>query len=146
MKSLKPILTASLLCFALSAQAQDGMQAPPAKERIAARMDRMASRLEIKPSQQKAWDEYAKSVESFAENRPKMPGENANAVEIAKFRERMAKEASEKFSRIAAATEKLRDALDANQREVLDRMARNSMHRPGMGRETRQNDGGGQRR
>ncbi len=144
MKPLKSILTASLLCFTLAAQAQDGMQAPPAQERIAARMDRMASQLEIKPSQQGAWDEYARAVESLAQNRPKKPGENADAVEIARFRAQMARMAADKLGKIEKATEKLRSVLDGKQREVLDRMARNSMQRPARG--MRQNEGGGQRR
>ena len=90
------------------------------KERIA----KMASRLEIKASQQGAWGEYVKARESVLANLPTRPARDADAATIAKARADFAGDMARKLAAISDATAGLQAILTTDQRKVLDEMAR----------------------
>lgn len=89
------------------------------KERIA----RMASRLEIKASQQSAWADYVKARESMFANRPARPAHGADAATIARARADFAAFRARNAAVISDATAKLQAVLAPEQRKVLDEMA-----------------------
>jgi hypothetical protein len=92
--------------------------------RLKARLARMASRLEIKASQQGAWAEYTKARESLVANRPARPASDADAATIARTRADFAADMARKLAVISDATAKLQAVLAPEQRKVLDEMAR----------------------
>jgi hypothetical protein len=88
------------------------------------RLDRMAARLEIKSSQQDAWAAYRTARESMFATPPQLPPTDADAAVIARFRADMAKRHADYLAVMADATAKLQEALDPNQRKVLNEMSR----------------------
>lgn len=88
------------------------------------RLDRMAARLEIKASQQDAWTAYRKARESIFATPVQFPAPDADAATLTRFRAEMAKRRADHMAVMADATAKLQDALDPNQRKVLDEMSR----------------------
>jgi len=108
----------------------DEEKASPAKmhEHIKARLDKLANRLEIKASQQPAWENFAKSVEALANHSFKHPDENADAAAIAHARAEMADDMAKKLAAIADATDKLEAVLSENQRKVLNEEAHHFHH------------------
>lgn len=93
--------------------------------RMKQRLDRMAARLEIKASQQDAWSAYRQARESMmAGARPQRPGQDADAATLTRFRAEMAQRRAQHMALMADATSKLQEALDPNQRKVLDEMSR----------------------
>ena len=93
-------------------------------EHIKARLDKLAERLEIKPSQQAVWEEYAKSVESLAERGVKRPADDADAATILRYRADRTTEFAKKLTAIADATAKLQKALTEDQRKTLNQVVR----------------------
>jgi len=88
------------------------------------RLERAANRLEIKASQQDAWQAFAQSVEAFATPPAATPpGRDADAAAIARFRADRAAEAARKLSVVADATSRLQGVLTPDQRKVFDEMA-----------------------
>lgn len=93
--------------------------------RMKQRLDRMAARLEIKASQQDAWNAYRQARESMiAGAMPQRPAQDADAATITRFRAEMAQRRAQHMALMADATSKLQEALDPNQRKVLDEMSR----------------------
>jgi len=88
------------------------------------RLDRMAARLEIKASQQDAWAAYRKTRESMFGTPPQFPAADADAATITRFRAEIAKRRADRMVAMADATAKLQEALEPNQRKVLDEMSR----------------------
>jgi hypothetical protein len=88
------------------------------------RLDRMATRLEIKPAQQDAWTAYRTARESIFTTPPQFPPAGADAATIARFRADMAKHRADYMATVADATAKLQEVLEPNQRKVLDEMSR----------------------
>ncbi len=102
------------------AQMRERMQ-----QRMKQRLDRMAARLEIKASQQDAWTAYRQARESMMTGaRPQRPGQDADAATLTRFRAEMAQRRAQHMALMADATSKLQEALDPNQRKVLDEMSR----------------------
>lgn len=101
--------------------------------KIKAHLAKLHERLEIKASQQKAWDAYAKSVEAIPEGMKKRPGKDADAATLARFRAERAAHFAKKLSAIADTTAKLEAVLTPSQRQVFDAAARRYGHR-GYGR------------
>ena len=95
------------------------------KERIA----KMASRLEIKASQQGPWGEYVKARESMLANLPARPARDADAATVAKGRADFAADRARKLAVVSEATAKLQTVLAPEQRKVFDEMARRGGHR-----------------
>jgi len=93
-------------------------------ERMQARLDEMAKRLHIEPSQQDAWNAYTKTVRSMFDMKPERPAADADAATIVRFRANMAAMHAQKLSQLADATVKLQDALNPAQRKMLNDMVR----------------------
>ena len=99
------------------------------QEHMKARLDKLAGRLEIKASQQAAWEEFAKSVGTMAEQNMKKPNDDADAAAISRYRAEKAAEFAKKLTRIADATAKLQKALTEDQRKILNQTARHFLHK-----------------
>jgi hypothetical protein len=97
--------------------------------RMKARLAKMASRLEIKASQQAAWGDYVKARESVMANPPVRPARDADAATIARARADFMADMARKSAVVADATAKLQAVLTPDQRKVLDEMARRGGHR-----------------
>jgi len=106
------------------AQMRERMQA-----RMNQRLDRMAKRLEIQPSQEEAWNAYRKVRTSFLGNLSQRPGPDADAATMLRFRAEMTQRRAQHLLTLADATAKLQEALDTNQRKLLDEMTRRGGHR-----------------
>jgi hypothetical protein len=92
------------------------------------RLDEAANRLEIKASQQKAWQTYTASVEAMTTHPDKHPVEDADAATIARFHADMANQMAAKLQKVADATAKLQAVLTPEQRKTFDQMARHFGH------------------
>ena len=97
--------------------------------KMKARTAEMASRLEIKASQQGAWGDYVKARESMWANPPVRPAQDADAATIARSRADFAADMARKLAVVSDATAKLQAVLTPDQRKVFDEMARRSGHR-----------------
>ncbi len=93
-------------------------------EHMKARLDKLAARLEIKASQQAAWEEYARSVESLADRSAKRPNHDADAATISRYRAERATEFAKKLTVIADATDKLQKVLTEDQQKILSQVMR----------------------
>ena len=98
-------------------------------EHMKARLDKLAGRLEIKASQQAAWEEFAKSVGMMAEQNVKKPSDDADAAAISRYRAEKATEFAKKLTGIADATAKLQKVLTGDQRKILNQTARHFLHK-----------------
>jgi hypothetical protein len=94
--------------------------------RINQRLDRLAARLEIKASQQDAWETYRKARTSAFENRPQWPGRDADAATLSRFRADMAQRRAQHLASMADVTAKLQEVLEPQQRKVLDEIVRHA--------------------
>jgi hypothetical protein len=112
---------ASQMTEADRAQMRERMQA-----RMNERLERMAKRLDIKPSQEGAWNEYRQArTAMFGQGaRPQRPPRDADAATILRFRAEMAQRQSQRLLTMAEATAKLQDVLDPEQRKSLADMTR----------------------
>jgi hypothetical protein len=119
------------------------------QQRMSQRLDRLAARLEIKASQQDAWAQYRKSIESTMQDRPQRPAREADAATLMRFRAEMAQHRAKNLLVLADATAKLQQALDPNQRKVLDEITRSfgrqGRHRGPGGHHHQGPRGGGER-
>ncbi len=88
------------------------------------RLDREAAMLEIKSSQQNAWDAYSAAsldvMRAFGE-RKALPA-IADAAATVRQHAEQASVFAQKLSRLADATEKLQSVLNEDQKKVLDRI------------------------
>lgn len=101
------------------------------QEFMNAKLDSDANRLEIKSSQQGAWDEYASARKAFAERAPGKKPDAMDAASITKYHAERATEFARKLTTLAAATAKLQATLSPEQRKTLDQVARRGGHRHG---------------
>lgn len=92
------------------------------------RLDKLANRLEIKVSQQAAWDEYAGTVAAMAEQGVQRPDDKADATAIARYRAEKTAEMSRKLSKIADATAKLQAVLTEEQAKMFNQVSRHPKH------------------
>ena len=97
-------------------------------EQMKVKLDRLAERLEIKASQQSAWEEFSKSLESL-EQHTKAPDFNADAAAIARYRAERANEFAKKLTVIADATAKFQKMLTEEQKKVFNQVAHHFFHR-----------------
>ena len=84
--------------------------------------DRMASRLEIKASQQNAWQAYTKTLETIIERPAKTPEFKTDAASVTRAHADMAAKHAQKLAQIADATAKLQEVLTPDQRKTLDQI------------------------
>lgn len=107
------------------------------QSRMQARLDKMANRLEIKASQQDAWQAYVKvHKDQFDPSAMKAPPKDADAATLARHRADMAAKMATKLATLADATAKLQGALTPEQAKTLADMTRHPMggrHGGGMG-------------
>jgi hypothetical protein len=108
----------------------DQKQMSPEKmhEHMKARLDKLAERLEIKSSQQAAWEEYATSVEHLVERSVKKPNDDADAATISRYRADRATEFAKTLNGIAEATAKLQKVLTDDQRKIFNQASRGFLH------------------
>ncbi len=92
------------------------------------RLNRLAERLEIKSSQQAAWDEYSSAVSAMTEQNVAQPADAADAAAIARYRADRAAELSGKMSKIADATSNLQSVLTEEQRKTFNTVVARNMH------------------
>ena len=97
-------------------------------EHIKARLSRLADRLEIKSSQQAAWETFAKSVEVLTEHNTNKPNEDADAATIVRFRADRVSEFANKLNVVADATAKLQKILTDDQRKILNQASHHFLH------------------
>lgn len=101
------------------------------KERMRARTERLAAKLEIQPSQQDAWNAYARVRESMFTPPANRPARDADAATVTRFRAEMAQQRAQKMAGLAEATANLQNVLEPAQRKILDEISRRG-GRPGM--------------
>ena len=89
-------------------------------------LDKEATILEIRPSQQAAWDEYAAATlevaASFKDDMQGKTSESLDAAGLLRQRADHLTEAAKNVSKLADATEKLQAVLSTEQRTVLKRL------------------------
>jgi hypothetical protein len=100
---------------------------------IRAKLDKDANRLEIKASQQAAWEEYANARKALAARTFTKQQGNADAAAIARKRAERVSEFSQKLTTLADATAKLQAVLSPEQRKTLDQIARHAHRGHGHG-------------
>ena len=129
--------TASLGALALAANTPKPAAAPAdtvqaRKDWIQHRLDDVAARLEIKASQQAAWQAYAATVLALGdlgEGMRARPAADADAATIARERAEHLTVFARKLTDIADATARLQGVLSPEQRSVLTEVTRNAgMH------------------
>lgn len=137
--TLTATLVAAGLALAAAVPAASAAPGPGAREmtpemqermqsRLQARLDKMANRLEIKASQQDAWQAYVKvHKEQFDPAAMKPPAKDADAAAIARHRADMAAKMATKLATLADATAKLQGALTPEQAKTLADMTRHPM-------------------
>lgn len=97
------------------------------QSRMQARLDKMAQRLEIKASQQEAWQAYAKVHKDMFDGGMKPAPKDADAATLARHRADMAAQMAQKLAVLADATAKLQSALTPEQAKTLADMTRKPM-------------------
>jgi cell fate (sporulation/competence/biofilm development) regulator YlbF (YheA/YmcA/DUF963 family) len=89
-------------------------------------LEHEAAMLEIKASQQAAWDAYSAAklemMTAFGDGRPMLP--DADAAAAMRQRAEQATAMAQRLSKLADATASLQSVLDEGQRKVLDRIVR----------------------
>ena len=97
------------------------------QSRMQARHDRMANRLEIKASQQDAWQAYVKVHQEMFDGSIKPAPKDADAATIVRHRADMAAQMATKLATLADATAHLQSALTPEQAKTLADMTRHPM-------------------
>ena len=97
------------------------------QSRMQARLDRMANRLEIKASQQDAWQAYVKVHKEMFDGGIKPAPKDADAAAIARHRADTAAKMAQKLATLADATARLQSALTPEQAKTLADMTRHPM-------------------
>ena len=118
------------------------------QSRMQARLDKMANRLEIKASQQDAWQAYVKVHQQMFDGSMKPAPKDADAATLARHRADMVAQMAKKLDTLADATAKLQGALTPEQAKTLAEMTRHPMggrhgEKGGRGEHGRQGQMGG---
>jgi hypothetical protein len=98
------------------------------QEMMQEHMNRLADRLEIKASQQAAFQAYAKTLGSFGEWPANKPEAKTDAASIARRHADMAAAMAQKLAQVADATAKLQEVLTPDQRKTLDQIVAHAGH------------------
>ncbi|MDR3481390.1 MAG: Spy/CpxP family protein refolding chaperone [Burkholderiaceae bacterium] len=99
------------------------------QERLKHFTDRLANRLEIKASQQNAFQAFVKALEAAAEHPAMQPEVKTDAASLARQHADFAAAHAQKLAQIADATAKLQEVLNPEQRKTLDQIAARIAHR-----------------
>jgi hypothetical protein len=136
-------IAATGAAWTVSASAADASSAPVAKMAPAERKaemekhrqemfkhmsDRMADRLEIKPSQQAAFQAYTTALQTAMTPPANHPEYKSDAAGIARMNADLAAEHAKRLAAVADATAKFQEALSPEQRKTFDQMAAAFMH------------------
>jgi hypothetical protein len=101
---------------------------------VQSRLDKAATMLEIKASQEPAWKTFAAAnmdlVSSFADRKPF--SRDADAATVTRQHADKAAAIAQTLAKLADATEKLQAVLNEDQRKVLDRIVRRQAEMHGM--------------
>ena len=133
---LSTLLLAALPLYSM-AQQEHAPAMPPHAARMHDEMqkgmqkhlDRLAARLEIRASQQEAWNAFAAAVRGLVPAKPpERPAEDLDAASRARLAADRAADRARQLAQLADATAKLQQALDAPQKQVLNEVARNLGH------------------
>ena len=111
------------------------------QQQVRLRLAKMAERLEIKASQQAAWQAYASAYETTMPRPAAKPDANADAASITRMRADRAADHARKLAQIADATARLQQVLTPEQRKTLDQMAQHAGHRRHHWRRRRRQEG-----
>jgi len=122
------ITAASLPAFAAGRDDPASMQQrfEQMQARMKARITKMGERLEIKASQQAAWNEYAGARQSMMAQGPARPAKDADAATVARSRADFVADMARKLAVVSDATAKLQAVLDDNQKKTFNQMAQRS--------------------
>jgi hypothetical protein len=109
---------------------------------VQSHLDKLAGRLEIKASQEPAWQKFSAAFRDTM-HLPDLTGRaamsegsrmaDADAAALARQQAERARDHAQKLTALADATAALRETLDANQRLVLDEAARHFVREHGHG-------------
>jgi Spy/CpxP family protein refolding chaperone len=91
--------------------------------------DHMADRLEIKASQQTAWQAYIKVLESAMQHPTQAVETKSDAASITRLHADMAAARAQKMAQIADATAKFQEVLSPDQRKTFDQIVAHFIHR-----------------
>ena len=97
-------------------------------EFMKSRLEKLATRLEIKSSQLSSWDEFAKSVELLSEKYVKEPSPDADAATVSRYRAERAAELAKTLATIADTTAKLQAVLTEDQRKIFNQASHRFLH------------------
>jgi hypothetical protein len=123
--------TSALSAAPVAAMSTEAKQdwAKERQERLKHFTDRLANRLEIKASQQNAFQAFVKALEAAAEHPAKKPEVKTDAASLARLHADFAAARAQKLAQIAEATAKLQEVLNPEQRKTLDQIAAHFAHR-----------------
>jgi hypothetical protein len=143
MNHTKPSLSQSVLAICLGAiamgttlptLADETSGSAPADHRQACQQDRMrlvlarmADRLEIKPSQMKAWKDFSATFAALPDSEMHRPPRDGDAAQLLQYRAERARGMSEKLTMLAQAASALQAVLSPEQKEVLNEIVRSRM-------------------
>ncbi|HWY72134.1 MAG TPA: Spy/CpxP family protein refolding chaperone [Burkholderiaceae bacterium] len=128
----------ALVSIAQRASAADPPSDPPHAARVHEYMqqnmqrhlDHLAARLEIRASQQEAWNAFAGAVRAMVPaTPPEPPAQDLDAAARARRAADRAADRAKRLGQLADATSKLQQALDPPQKQVLNEVARDLGHR-----------------
>jgi hypothetical protein len=92
-------------------------------------LDHLASRLEIRASQQDAWTAFSNAVRAMVPAAPpEPPGKDLDAAARARLAADRAADRAKRLAQLADATAKLQQGLDPPQKQVLNEVAREFGH------------------
>ena len=134
---LATLLLASLPLASMAQQERDPPDAPHAarmheymQQNMQRHLDRLASRLEIRASQQEAWNGFAQAVRGLMPAKPpEAPARDLDAATRARQAADRTADRAKRLGQLADATAKLQQVLDPPQKEVLNEVAREFAHR-----------------
>jgi hypothetical protein len=96
------------------------------QEGIQKHLDGLAARLEIRASQQEAWNAFSTAVRGMVPSAPpERPAHDLDAAARARMAADRAEERAHRLTQLADATAKLQQVLDPAQKQVLNEVARN---------------------
>lgn len=99
------------------------------QEWMRARLDRAANRLEIKSSQQEAWQAFVKVVEQPVDLPARKADAAWDAAAMSRWHADMSAARAKKAVQVADATAKLQEVLTPEQRKTLDQLVQRMGHR-----------------
>jgi LTXXQ motif family protein len=131
--AILPTLLLAALPLVSMAQQQRDPPGPPHQSRghedmqqnLQRHLDHLAARLEIRASQQEAWNAFTTAVRAMVPDKPhERPAESLDAASRARMAADRAAERAKHLTQLADATAKLQQVLDPPQKEVLNEVAR----------------------